>query len=60
MKLMDLICEMLNEGKGVDEPKWEAVGCDPVRVCDNGAYKDIKTGRFVSDSGRKYEKEAKQ
>lgn len=48
MKLMDLICEVLNEGKKDNEPKWTACEHEPVRICNNGAYKNINTGKFVS------------
>lgn len=48
MRLMDLICEVLNEGKREDEPKWTACEHEPVRICENGAYKSVTTGKFVS------------
>lgn len=46
MKLMDILLAEINKDKPEDQ-KVTRMYSTPCQICENGAHKDVKTGKFV-------------
>ena len=48
MKLMDMIIEEMNKSLPEGE-KVERLHSAQYQICENGAHKDVRTGKFISE-----------
>ena len=46
MKLMDMILAEINKDRPEDQ-KVTRIHSTPYQICENGAHKDVKTGKFI-------------